>query len=51
MTTNSDAIVPPVQHDFHNLWGDSTGPAARTRTAYPVACTRFRRLLARGATR
>jgi hypothetical protein len=50
MTSNSDAIVQQVQHDFQNLLGYITGPTARAQTAYTVELTLFRRLLALGAT-
>jgi hypothetical protein len=36
MTSNADASVPQVQHDFQNLLGYITGPTARAQTAYPV---------------
>jgi hypothetical protein len=49
MTSNSDAIVQPVQHDCQNLLGDITGPEARVQTADAVEFTLFRRLLALGA--
>jgi hypothetical protein len=49
MTSTPEPIVPPLQHDFQNLLAYVMGPDARTRTAYTVELTRFRRLLALGA--
>jgi hypothetical protein len=36
MTSNSDEMVQPVQHECHNLLGDMTDPDARAQTAYAV---------------
>ena len=49
MTSNSEPIVQPVPHEFHNLLTDVTGPDARSQTAYTVELTVFRWLLALGA--
>jgi hypothetical protein len=48
MTANPEPIVQPRQHEFHNLLAYITGPDARSQTAYTVALTLFRRLLALG---
>jgi hypothetical protein len=49
MTSNSDEIVQHVQHEFQNLLSYITGPDAQAQTAYSVAFTLFRRLMALGA--
>jgi hypothetical protein len=49
MTSNPEPIVQQVQHEFHNLLTDVTGPDARSQTAYTIELTVFRRLLALGA--
>jgi len=46
MTSNADEIVPQVPPGFQALVADVTGADAQTRTAYTVAWTLFRRLLA-----
>jgi hypothetical protein len=48
MTSNSQEIVQPVQHDFPALVVYVTGPAARGQTVYAVEVTLFRRLRALG---
>lgn len=49
MTSNPELIVQQLQHDFQNLLAYVMGPEARSRTAYTVELTLFRRLLALGA--
>jgi hypothetical protein len=49
MTSNPEPIIQQLQHEFHNLLADVTGPEARSQTAYTVELTRFRRLLGLGA--
>jgi hypothetical protein len=51
MPSNSQEIVPPVQHECHALVAYVTGPAARVQTADAVELTLFRRRLALGTTR
>jgi hypothetical protein len=49
MTSHPEPIVQQLQHDFQNLLAYVMGPEARSRTAYTVELTLFRRLLALGA--
>ena len=49
MSSNSAQIVQQVHHDFKDLVEYVTGEASRSRTAYEVELTLFRRLLALGA--
>jgi hypothetical protein len=49
MTSNPEPIGPQVPHEFQNLLAYVTGPDARSRTAYTVELTLFRRRLALGA--
>ena len=49
MSSNSAQIVQQIRHDFKNLVEYVTGEASRSRTAYEVELTLFRRLLALGA--
>jgi len=46
MTSNPEAMVPHLQHEFHSLLAYGTGPEARSQTAYTVELTLFRRPLA-----
>ncbi len=50
MPSNATPIVQQVQQDLQALVAYLTGPDAQTQTAYTVELTRFRRLLALGAT-
>lgn len=49
MSSNSAQIVQQIHHDFKDLVEYVTGEASRSRTAYEVELTLFRRLLALGA--
>ena len=49
MTSNPEPIVQQLQREFQNLLAYVMGPEARSRTAYTVEFTLFRRLLALGA--
>jgi hypothetical protein len=49
MTSNPEPIVQHLQHEFHNLLTDVTGPDAGSQAVYTGELTRFRRLLALGA--
>jgi len=48
-SSNPDRIVQQIHHDFKGLVEYVTGEASRSRTAYEVELTLFRRLLALGA--
>ena len=49
MSSNSEPIIHQLRHDFQELIEYVTGEGARSRTAYEVEFTLFRRLLALGA--
>lgn len=49
MSSDSAQIVQQIHHDFKDLVEYVTGEASRSRTAYEVELTLFRRLLALGA--
>jgi hypothetical protein len=49
MTSNPEPIVQQLQHDVQHVLAYVMGPEARSRTAYTVELTLFRRLLALGA--
>jgi hypothetical protein len=49
MSSNSAQIIQQMHHDFKNLVEYVTDEASRSRTAYEVELTLFRRLLALGA--
>jgi hypothetical protein len=49
MSSNSAQIVQQIHHDFKNLVEYVTSEASRSRTAYEVELTLFRRLLVLGA--
>jgi hypothetical protein len=49
MSFNSEPIIHQLRHDFQELIEYVTGKASRSRTAYEVEFTLFRRLLALGA--
>jgi hypothetical protein len=49
MPSNPAPIVQQLQHEFPHLLAYVTGPDAGSQTAYTVALTVFRRLLALGA--
>ena len=49
MASNAEQTGHQIQHDFQNLMASVTGPEAHGPSAYEVARTLFRRLLARGA--
>ena len=49
MTANPEPMVQQLEHEFHNLLTDVTGPDAQAHTAYTVELTLCRRLLAFGA--
>ena len=48
MSSNSAQIIQQIHHDFKNLVEYVTDEASRSRTAYEVELTLFRRLLALG---
>ena len=49
MSSNSEPIIHQLRHDFQELIEYVTGEGSRSRTAYEVEFTLFRRLLALGA--
>jgi len=49
MSSNSEPIIHQLRHDFQELIEYVTGQGSRSRTAYEVELTLFRRLLALGA--
>lgn len=49
MSSNSEPIIHQLRHDFQELIDYVTGEGSRSRTAYEVEFTLFRRLLALGA--
>jgi hypothetical protein len=49
MSSNSEPIIHQLRHDFQELIEYVTGEESRSRTAYEVEFTLFRRLLALGA--
>jgi len=49
MSSNPESIIRQLRHDFQELIEYVTGEGSRSRTAYEVEFTLFRRLLALGA--
>jgi hypothetical protein len=49
MSSNSESIIHQLRHDFQELIEYVSGEGSRSRTAYEVEFTLFRRLLALGA--